>query len=135
MRRKKTKFIIGSCVIVIIIGYLVYTGMKGSSLYYMTVSELVARGSGLYEEGVRISGDVQTGSVHWDSDSLNLRFVMTDGKESVDVAYRGGLPDMFQEGAPVVIEGQYSSTGIFHATQLLAKCPSKYEPVASEESK
>ena len=131
MHRQRTKFIIGATVVIFIVGYLVYSGMKGSSLYYMTVSELVAQGSGVYEEGVRISGEVQTGSVQWDAGTLDLSFVMTDGKQNVDVTYRGGLPDLFREGSPVVIEGRYSSDGVFHATQLFAKCPSKYEPLAT----
>ena len=127
------KFVVGSFIIVITIGYLVYSGMKGSTLYYMTVSELKAKGSGVYEEGVRISGDVETGSVQWDPTTLNLRFVMTDGEEGVNVVYRGGMPDMFREGGPVVVEGRYTSDEIFHATQLYAKCPSKYEQTEDQE--
>ena len=133
MLRKKIKFIVGLLVIVIIIGYLVFFAMKGSALYYMTVSELKAKGSGVYEAGVRISGDVETGSVQWDPTTLNLTFVMTDGEARVPVVYHGGKPDMFREGGPVVVEGRYTAEKIFQATQLLTKCPSKYEPADDEK--
>jgi len=133
MSRKKTKFIVGAFVVLILVGYLVYAGMKGSTLYYMTVSELKAKGAGIYEEGVRISGNVETGSVQWNPETLTLQFVMTDGNERVNAVYRGGMPDMFTEGGPVVIEGRYTSDGVFRATQLFAKCPSKYEPAERKE--
>ena len=127
MKSRHKRLIAGSAIVLAILAYMIYAGMKGATLYYMTVSELVAKGNGVYEKGVRVSGDVEAGSVKWDARTLQLRFVMTDGSERVDVAYQGGLPDTFREGSPVVVEGTYTG-GTFQATVLLAKCPSKYGP-------
>lgn len=129
MKSRHKKLLIGSVIVLAIFAYMIHAGMKGATLYYMTVSELVSKGSGIYEKGMRVSGDVETGSMRWDPQTLQLRFVMTDGSGRVDVAYQGGLPDTFREGSPVVVEGTYDG-GTFQATVLLAKCPSKYAPAA-----
>jgi cytochrome c-type biogenesis protein CcmE len=41
-------------------------------------------------------------------------------------------PDLFKDGAEVVVEGKLTAAGTFHATNLLAKCPSKFEAKARE---
>ena len=133
MKSRHRRLIIGSVIVLAILAYMIYAGMKGAALYYMTVGELVANGNGVYEKGMRVSGDVEPGSVRWNAETLQLRFVMTDGTERVDVAYQGGLPDTFREGSPVVVEGTYTG-GTFQATVLLAKCPSRYAPAAEAKT-
>ena len=43
------------------------------------------------------------------------------------VDYRGALPDIFRPGIQVVVEGRFQRDGVFHADQLLAKCPSRFQ--------
>ena len=55
---------------------------------------------------------------------------------TLPVTYQGIIPDTFKENAEVVVEGFYHpQKTVFRATTLLAKCPSKYEGLAEEDSK
>jgi cytochrome c-type biogenesis protein CcmE len=126
---------IGIAVLVIILGiiYLAFTGFQKSMVYYVTVGELKARGSDLYGEGVRVSGYVESGTIDTDPIKLEHRFVMTADGEKLSVLYKGITPDTFKEGAEVVVEGTYNPSGPFVAENLLAKCPSKYEGVETDQ--
>jgi len=125
-KKKRLRFIIGGIILVLALGFLIYTGMRGTMRYYMTVSELVAKGNSAHGEGVRLGGRVVEGSINWDSLKLELKFNITDGKRKIPVLYKGVVPDAFKSGAQVIVEGTYSPGGVFRATTLLAKCPSKY---------
>ena len=57
-----------------------------------------------------------------------MRFRVTDLKRSVEVVYRGILPDLFREGQGVVAEGSLGADGIFDAREVLAKHDEKYMP-------
>lgn len=133
MRKKKLRFIIGGIVLLVVLGYLIYTGMQGTMVYYMTVSELMAEGESIYDQGVRLGGRVMEGSINWDNLNLELKFDIADGRKSLPVVYKGVVPDAFKSGAEVIVEGTYSPQGFFQATTLLAKCPSKYRPLLDED--
>lgn len=75
---------------------------------------------------VRVSGLVVGETIDWDPQQLILRFEIADDGGSLPVLYKGVRPDMFRDGAQAVIEGKYSSGGVFEASTLLLKCPSKY---------
>lgn len=77
---------------------------------------------------LRLGGLVQTGSVQRDMAQNTLNFVLTDGKESFPVSYRGALPALFREGQGVVAEGTLSGEGTFAATRILAKHDENYMP-------
>ena len=57
----------------------------------------------------------------------NLTFIITDGLESLDVVYKGTMPNNFGDQTQVVIEGKLDSSGEFQASSIMTKCPSKYE--------
>jgi cytochrome c-type biogenesis protein CcmE len=75
---------------------------------------------------VRVSGLVLGDTIDWDPQRLVLLFEMADESGSIPVMYEGVRPDMFQDGAQVVVEGKHSSNDVFEANALLLKCPSKY---------
>jgi cytochrome c-type biogenesis protein CcmE len=75
----------------------------------------------------RVGGLVENGSVKRDS-GLEVRFTVTDGKNSVPVSYKGVLPDLFREGQGVVALGSRGSDGVFTASEVLAKHDEKYMP-------
>ncbi len=127
MKGKKTKFIVGGVIISLTIGYLVYAGVRDTQVYYMTPTEVMAKGEAIYGQGVRISGRIEDGSINWDPRELELSFVLVDGKEKIPVHYHGVVPDTFKYGVEVVVEGKLAAGQPFEATNLLAKCPSKYE--------
>jgi cytochrome c-type biogenesis protein CcmE len=125
---RNAKFLVGGAVVALVIAYLMYSALPGSTLYYMTVSELKGMGPSVYGEQVRVSGKVQEGSVQWDNKERILRFSMTDETNTVPVVYKGIVPDAFRPGGDVVVEGKYDAGGVFLATSLIAKCPSKFIP-------
>ena len=125
---RKRRFLIGGLIVVIAISYLGYTGFQASATYYYTVSEVAEQGSSIYGERVRVNGLVTPGSLEQEPGSFTLKFAITEGEESLPVVYQGVVPDTFKVGNEVVVEGYLNQDGIFQATTILAKCPSKYVP-------
>ncbi len=120
------KILIGGVIILIVVAYLFWSGMRDSSVYFLTVEEFFAQLDKIAGKGTRVNGDIVPGSIKWDAQNLLLTFQLTDGKNLLNVRHKGVAPDTFQEGLSVVIEGKYEN-GIFNATQIMTKCPSKYE--------
>jgi len=104
------------------VGYLIYAASGGSSEYYLTVSELRAN---TQAGDVRVAGVVQD-DVRKSQGGLHVAFTEKDGTASMPVEYSGALPDIFKPGITVVAEGRLGNDGVFHATTLLAKCPSRF---------
>jgi cytochrome c-type biogenesis protein CcmE len=125
---RKKRFLIGGITVFLAIGYLVFMGFQDSVTYYYTVSELMEQGSSIYDENVRVKGQVAPGSVEQEATGRILRFTIIDGEESLSVTYQGAVPDTFKVGAEVIVEGQFNSNGIFQAHTLMPKCPSRYVP-------
>jgi cytochrome c-type biogenesis protein CcmE len=125
----KKKYLIGGLLLVIVVGYLLYLSFGNSVSYYVTVSEFSARGSELYDTTVRVAGKIMDTPIEWDAQDLQLKFDITEGGETMAVIYQGARPSGFKEGSDILVEGKCHSDGIFRASQLIMKCPSKYEPV------
>lgn len=122
------RFIVGAVLIAAAVSYLVYAGIKTTSVYYFEMDEFLARRAAHAGEDLRVKGWVRAGSVRWDPATSSLAFELArkDGSEPVPVAYKGILPDMFSEGREVVVEGRYEVPGL-RAKQIMTSCPSKYE--------
>jgi cytochrome c-type biogenesis protein CcmE len=127
MDAKRTKFLLLGTGIVLSMGFLLWSAMSGSegSVYYLTVSEFLERGDA--GTGFRVNGLVRPGSIERLPTGEDVRFVMSDGRQALPVAYHGIIPDTFVDEADVVVEGRLGEDGVFVAHTLLAKCPSKYE--------
>src|SRR5262245_28792022 len=76
---------------------------------------------------IRLGGLVKDGSVVR-GENMQVRFEVTDGRNSIRVAYRGLLPDLFREGQGVVTEGALDGAGVFKADSVLAKHDEAYMP-------
>jgi cytochrome c-type biogenesis protein CcmE len=113
---------IPTLVVAACVGYLIYSASGGSAEYYLTVSQLRSHA---VSGDVRVAGVVQT-DVQKTQGGLHVTFTEKDGTASMPVDYTGTLPDIFRPGITVVAEGRLGSDGVFHATTLLAKCPSRF---------
>ncbi len=122
----KLKFILPLVVIVSLISWLVFAGVKDSMVYYITVDELLEDVPDIYGQKVRVSGTVVHDSIKNELDD-SLRFTIADGKGKIDIEYDGIIPDIFTDGVEAVVEGKFSADNVFEADLLLAKCPTKYE--------
>jgi len=122
---KQRKFLIGGLIIAATIGYLIYAAARGSTAYYVTISELT--GQSPSTRSVRVAGNVVGESIVWEPRDQRLQFEITDEGGLLPVSYHGSRPDMFRDGAEVVVQGKLTPEGIFEARTMLLKCPSKYE--------
>ncbi|VAX18902.1 hypothetical protein MNBD_NITROSPINAE04-1111 [hydrothermal vent metagenome] len=128
------KFMVGAVIIVGTIGYLIFTGVQASGSYYYTVAEVLAMGSDITKNRLRLEGKVAPGTISKDTSSLKLNFeIIDESMKKIPVYYEGVTPDMFQADIDVVVEGRVDKDGRFIANKLLTSCPSKYE--AAEEVK
>ncbi len=106
---------------------LVLNAFSDSLVFFYSPTELAAKA---VPPGrlVRIGGLVEEGSLARDADGVTIRFRVTDLKRSLDVVYRGVLPDLFREGQGVVAEGELAGDGGFVAREVLAKHDETYMP-------
>src|SRR6185369_3614610 len=96
---KHRRFAIGAAIIVAAVAYLVYTGIRETSVYYLTIDEFLRDRAAVAGEGLRLSGRVGAKSVDWNPATLDLKFRLAnfEDNDGVDVVYNGVLPDMFAE--------------------------------------
>ena len=134
-RRVNVKFIAAGLVIVAAMAFLAVSSFQSNSMYYMTVPELKAQaqadGAAFYDKMVRVSGPLHKESIDWNAKTLTLKFHINDGNEMFPVVFVGPIPDTMENGETVVVEGKYTPAGVFNASNILVKCPSKYEPEKS----
>lgn len=110
--------------------FLFFVGTQksdGGFAYYVTVSEFLEKGAPAGH--FRVNGKVRTGSIERFPGGERVAFEVVDPKTEALLAvdYTGIIPDTFVDDADVVVEGKRRPDGVFEATTLLAKCPSKYE--------
>jgi cytochrome c-type biogenesis protein CcmE len=103
---------------------LILNALKSDVVYFYAPSELH---NASLNTPIRIGGLVETGSIKH-MDGSNISFVVTDGKTSLTVHYRGMLPTLFREGQGVVAEGVLTAPTEFTATRILAKHDETYMP-------
>jgi len=126
----RKRYLIGGLIVCLAVGYMLYMSFGSSVTYYVTVSELLEQSSTENEQGIRVSGKIVEDSVDWNPEKIELKFAIADEGSRLPVLYEGVIPDAFTAGKDIVVEGKYNSEGIFHANNILLKCPSKY---ASQE--
>ncbi len=128
------KIIAAAVLILGTVGWLAYTGVRDTKSYYCTISELNAMGKKAYTRNLRVAGNVQPGSIQ--RSGTNARFVLLEQGNTLQVNYQGSEPppDTFKDDAQALAVGTYGRDGVFHATQLQAKCASKYAPAKPGEA-
>lgn len=111
---KKRWVVAGVVVVMVGLGYLVYS-MFAHDGEYLTVSQLKSGKDAVYGQTIKVGGQVASGSVSWDATSRAMRFSLVEGKDRLDVVYNGSVPDSFKPGGEVVLEGRYTTQGVFEA--------------------
>ncbi len=126
--RKRRRLYFAAALIVASVGgtALVLGALRDNVLYFYSPSDVSAKH---VQPGIafRIGGLVEKGSVSHGAHA-DVRFVVTDGRASVPVQFRGVLPDLFREGQGIVAMGALNGGGTFDATEVLAKHDEKYMP-------
>lgn len=132
-RSKGTIF--GAVIVLAVFGYLVYGGIGGNLVYFLTPSELLAKGTSVYGSNLRLGGMVDSGSVRWDAQSRELRFRLKDETRTVEVMSSGAPPQMFSEGIGAVVEGVWTADGVFKSHNLMVKHDNTYRAPKEGEQK
>jgi cytochrome c-type biogenesis protein CcmE len=130
---------IGIAVVIIVgtIGWLAFSGAEANKSYYVTIAELGGMGDKAYHSQLRVEGFVQPGSI--EQNGTHVNFVLNEFESHspkaatgrlLKVAYKGTEPppDTFKDDSQALAVGSYGRDSVFHATELQAKCASKYAP-------
>jgi cytochrome c-type biogenesis protein CcmE len=123
----KLKFVIGGILILGAIAYVTFSSFQANAIYYLTLKEFEAQRSSLVGQPIRINAPLDKTSIQFDDKTLELKFKLQDGNLALPVVYQGVKPDTFEQGESVVVEGRLGTDGVFQASTILVKCPSKYE--------
>jgi cytochrome c-type biogenesis protein CcmE len=128
---KNIKIGVGILVIILCIA-IGFSALSGFVNPYKTVSEVVLHSEKYIGKQVQVEGIVVEETISWIPPKLT--FALTDGISKMNVVYVGILPGTFPVGREigkesiidVVVIGHLTPM-YFNATQILVKCPSKYE--------
>jgi cytochrome c-type biogenesis protein CcmE len=105
---------------------------RDNLLYFYNPTQVLA-GDAPGSRTFRIGGMVTEGSLQRTEGTLEVRFVVTDYRNSILVRYEGLLPDLFREGQGVIAHGRLQQ-GVFVADEVLAKHDENYMPPEVAES-
>jgi cytochrome c-type biogenesis protein CcmE len=148
--RIRPRFLIGVGLIAVAIGYLIFSAIRTTSEYYLTVPEVAARQGELGGQALRVAGRVKPDTINWEPSTLTLKFeigplpdvdasgapvkpvVASDPVSFRVVSVGEPKPDMFAPGRDVIVEGKLVADGSIAATNVLTSCPSKYKPKQSQ---
>ena len=139
---KGAQILVGATAVAALLGWLAWAGVEeGAFRYYQSLDEF--RAAGRVDQASRVHGYVALGSIERDVAAKEIRFRVQGvaphaGGSATDVLpvtfASLEAPDLFKDGAEVVVEGRLSAEGRFHATNVLAKCPSKFEAAEREKA-
>lgn len=127
-RRRPWGIVVLVGVVIAVVGYLAFSSVGSALVYYLTPTELLARGDAAVGETVRLGGQVEVGSVS--GPATDLSFVLTDGDASIPVHSTVAPTRSFREGSGAEVEGRLGEDGVFEATQVIVKHDENYEAPA-----
>jgi cytochrome c-type biogenesis protein CcmE len=153
------KFILGGILILVAIAYLIFSSTQASAEYFMTVDELKAKGSAAVGQNLRVSGAVDGSTIQYDPKAMLLSFevaqvpgdnatvaaegglavvlhaaVIDPKRARLTVSYNGPKPDLLKNEAQAIMTGHLGPDGVFHADELLLKCPTKYQEAVPSQA-
>jgi cytochrome c-type biogenesis protein CcmE len=135
--KASTKFGLGAAVIVLAVFALIYQGVRQTGVYFLSPTELLdrtAQDPSFHEVGLKVGAKVVPGSIQRDAANQRIAFEVSDGARGFPVTYQGIVPDTFTDAndIEVIMSGKLGRDGVFHATEVLAKCGSRYEAEMQE---
>lgn len=126
-RKKRMMWVLAGVALVGLAVTLVLRALDANVMFFYSPSQVYA-GEAPKGAAFRVGGLVEKGSIQRSVDGLQVQFQVTDEVQRVAVQYKGLLPDLFREGKGVVVAGKLHDSGIFEATEVLAKHDENYMP-------
>ena len=155
----RKKFVIGGTLILAAVIYLIVSSTQANAEYFMTIDELKAQSQSVVGKNMRISGAVVGDTIQYDPQTLTLSFevanvtadnneveaqgglaavlhaaVIDPNRSRIKIVYTGPKPDLLKNEAQAIMTGQLGMDGVFHADELLLKCPSKYQEAVPQQT-
>lgn len=99
-------------------------------VYAKLVDEVLVNPEAFKDRELRVEGDLKKGSVEFNEDPCEWRFVLSKGDKEMPVRFPQCIvPDTFKDGMGLIVtvQGRLTDKGYFHANQVIPRCPSKYE--------
>jgi len=126
---RQTKLLLGAFVILGAIGFIVFNSLQSTQQYFLSLAEMKSKGDVVYSQTVRVGGNLKVDSTKINTKDITAQFTLIDDQNNIlPVYYKGVLPDTFEKSTEVIAEGKLGKDGVFQASLVLAKCPSKYDP-------
>ncbi|MBU6467816.1 MAG: cytochrome c maturation protein CcmE [Betaproteobacteria bacterium] len=124
-RQKRLLFIVGGMLVLAVAASFVVKAFRSNLVFFYTPTQ-IANGEAPHDRAFRIGGLVKQGTLK--HEGVVSYFIVTDTRRDFPVSYTGILPDLFKEGRGVVAEGKLENSGVFVASEVLAKHDSNYMP-------
>jgi cytochrome c-type biogenesis protein CcmE len=153
------KFVFGGILILGAVVFLIASSTKATQEYFLTIDELNTKGSSVVDKNLRVSGAVVGDTIQYDANTLTLTFevahvpgdnktletegglavalheaVIDPSRSRMKVEYVGPKPDLLRNEAQAIMTGHLGEDGVFHAEELLLKCPTKYEEAVPKQA-
>ena len=125
--KKRLIFFLISIITFLIIGKFIYESLKSNVVYFFSPSELKII-SETPNGTIRIGGLVKPNTLKENKKELTYNFIVTDLNNDIYVEYKGLLPNLFQEGKGVVVEGKLQDKKFLLSKKILAKHDENYMP-------
>ena len=132
-RTRRLGWILGGLAVLGVAAALILNAFQSNLVFFFTPTQVAAR-EAPQGRPFRVGGLVEAGSLRRESNSLTVRFRVTDTRETIPVRYTGLLPDLFKEGKGVVAQGTLGPDGVFRASEVLAKHDENYMPPAAADA-
>jgi cytochrome c-type biogenesis protein CcmE len=132
-RTRRLGWILGGLAVLGVAAALILNAFQSNLVFFFTPTQIAAR-EAPQGRPFRVGGLVEAGSLKRESNSLTVRFRVTDTRETIPVSYTGLLPDLFKEGKGVVAQGSLGPDGVFRASEVLAKHDENYMPPAAADA-
>jgi cytochrome c-type biogenesis protein CcmE len=126
MSNKAAKIGLSSLVLATAFGVLLYSSLGESLQYYKYVDEVMVEPTAWHGKNLQVHGMVVPDSIGRKDNTLEWRFDIQRNGKVLTAYYNGIVPDTFKADSEVVLTGTMDAKG-FHATEMTAKCPSKYD--------
>ena len=111
--------------------FLILKSLLENVIYFQSPSEIKVL-SEIEKKKIRVDGMVKINSISIEADEI--KFIITDYKNEINVIYSGAVPNLFTEGKGVVAEGFLKDKSFFLATKILAKHDENYMPPEVKEA-
>ena len=126
-RKVKLRFFFVSLILITLIltVFLILKSLEENVIYFQSPTEIKSLNE-LESKKIRIGGMVKENSITLEAN--DLKFIITDFKNEINVIFSGAVPNLFEEGKGVVAEGYLKDRNYFIATKVLAKHDENYMP-------